>query len=150
MEKPKIPKKSYAFVDGSYDPKSKTYGFGGFLIDQHGKRHYVQGAGNEPSLAKLRNIAGEVLGARAVIQLALQHHMHKLTIFHDYEGIAAWPTGAWKCKTTLTKDYVRFVKKAMRNGLNELYFEQVKGHSGFWGNEEADQLAKLAVKMVKK
>ncbi len=149
MEKPRIPKKSYAFIDGSFDPKAKIYGFGGFLVDQHGKKHYIQGAGSEPSLIKLRNIAGEVLGARAVITLALQLHMHKLTIFHDYEGISAWPLGIWKTKSAIAKDYVRFIKKAVRNGLNELYFEQVKGHSGLWGNEEADQLAKLAIKLVK-
>ncbi len=143
------PKRSYAFVDGSFDPKTKVYGFGGFLVDQYGKRHYVQGAGDDPSLAKMRNIAGEVLGARAVITLAQRLKMHKLTIFHDYEGIASWPSGKWKCKTTLSKDYAQFVKKAMRNGLH-LYFEQVKAHSGIGGNEEADQLAKLAIKLVSK
>ena len=85
------PKKSYAFIDGSFDPKSKIYGYGGFLVDQHGKKHYIQGAGSDPNLAKMRNIAGEVLGARTIIALALELHMHKLTLFHDYEGIAACP-----------------------------------------------------------
>ena len=85
----------------------------------------------------------------AVIDLALDLHMHKLTLFHDYEGIAAWPLERWKCKRPLTKDYTRFVKKAMQHGLH-LYFEQVKGHSGIPGNEEADQLAKLAIKPVSK
>lgn len=149
MEQKRIPKKSYAFIDGSFDPKSKIYGYGGFLVDQHGKRHYILGAGREPALIGLRNIAGEVLGARAAIELALHLHMHKLTVFHDYEGISAWPLGLWKTKSAIAKDYVRFVKKAIRHGLDELYFEQVKGHSGLWGNEEADQLAKLAIKLVK-
>lgn len=144
-----IPKRSYAFVDGSFDPRSKVYGFGGFLVDQYGRKHIVQGTGNNPDLAKMRNIAGEVLGARSIIALALELHMKKLTLFHDYEGIAAWPLGRWKCKKPLTKDYTRFVKKAMHNGLH-LYFEQVRGHTGIPGNEEADQLAKLAIKLVTK
>ena len=143
------PKRSYAFVDGSYDPKSKVYGFGGFLVDQFGRKHIVQGSGNDPILAKMRNIAGEVLGARAIIELALSLHMRKLTLFHDYEGIAAWPMERWKCKRPLTRDYTRFVRRAMHDGLH-LYFEQVKGHTGIEGNEEADQLAKLAIKLVAK
>lgn len=147
MENLRIPKKSYAFVDGSFDPRSKIYGYGGFLVDQHGKKHYIQGTGDDPNLAKMRNIAGEVMGARAIIELALHLHMNRLTLFHDYEGIAAWPMGLWKCKRPLTKDYTRFVRKAIRNGLH-LYFQQVKGHTGIAGNEEADQLARLAIELV--
>lgn len=37
----KIPKRSYAFVDGSFNPVTKIYGCGGFLIDQFGNRHII-------------------------------------------------------------------------------------------------------------
>lgn len=145
----KIPKRSYAFVDGSYDPKTRVYGWGGFLIDQFGKKHIIQGAGDDLNLTKMRNISGEVLGAKAVIMLAIKLRMRKLTLYHDYEGIAAWPLGRWKCKRPLTKEYSKFVQKAMRDGLH-LYFQQIKGHTGVAGNEEADQLAKLAIKLATK
>lgn len=147
--KTNLPKRSYAFVDGSYDPKSRVYGWGGFLVDQFGKKHIVQGAGNDPILAKMRNISGEVLGAKAIIMLAIELHMRKLTLYHDYEGIAAWPLGRWKCKRSLTKEYSRFVRKVMKDGFH-LYFQQIKGHTGIAGNEEADQLAKLAIKLATK
>ena len=40
----KIPKRSYAFVDGSFNPTTKIYGCGGFRIDQFGKRHVYRQA----------------------------------------------------------------------------------------------------------
>ena len=70
--------------------------------------------------------------------------MKKLTIFHDYEGTAAWVLGKWKCKKPETRRYAMVMWKAMDAGLR-IYFNHVKGHSGNWGNDEADQLAKLAV-----
>lgn len=142
----KTPKKSYAFIDGSYNPATRVYGCGGFLIDHYGKKHILQASGNDPHMAKMRNVAGEILGAKLAIQKALDLHMRKLTLFHDYDGIAKWPLGLWNCKKSATKNYAFFVQKAMKSGL-KLYFRHVRGHSGVPGNEEADQLAKLAVQL---
>lgn len=140
----KEPTKNYAFIDGSFNPSTKVYGCGGFLIDQIGKKHLIQGCGNDPNLVKMRNVAGEMLGARKAIRLAQKLNMTKLTIFHDYEGIAAWPLGRWRCKKMETQKYAMMVWIAIDGGL-KIYFRHVKGHSGNKWNDEADQLAKLAV-----
>lgn len=55
----KIPKRSYAFVDGSFNPTTKIYGCGGFLIDQFGKRHVIQASSDNEEWAVMRNVAGE-------------------------------------------------------------------------------------------
>ena len=145
----RVLEKSYAFIDGSYDPKCRIYGWGGYLVDQKGRSHIIQGAGNDPNLAKMRNISGEVLGAKEIIALAQKLHMKNLTLYHDYEGIAAWPLCRWKTKRPLTKEYSQFTQNAMKNGLH-IHFCQVKGHSGVSGNEVADQLAKLAINLFKR
>ena len=149
MKKIKIPKHSYAFVDGSFNPMTNIYGCGGFLIDQYGKRHIIQETEKNPEWAKMRNVAGEILGAKKAMQLAQKLRMKKLTIFHDYEGIANWPMGTWKAKKPITKDYVQFVWSVAAAGLT-LYFVHVKGHSGIAGNVEADLLARDAVGLATK
>lgn len=142
-------KKNYAYVDGSFNPKTKVYGYGGFLVDQYGKRHILQGSGKEPNAARMRNVAGELLGAGAAMAKAFSLGMKRLTIYHDYEGVAKWALGSWKCNKPETRDYKRFAQRIMSSGL-ELYFEHVKGHSGNEWNDLADRLAKEAVGIVTK
>lgn len=61
----------YAFVDGSYNSATQVYGYGGFLMD-HGKRYVLQGHGDDPEMASMRNVAGEILGAMAAVKLAVE------------------------------------------------------------------------------
>ncbi|MGN0349214.1 MAG: viroplasmin family protein [Roseburia sp.] len=132
----------YAFVDGSYNAKTKVYGYGGFLV-HHGKKEVLQGAGCKPEMASMRNVAGEVLGSMAAMQKAVELGLPELTVYYDYMGIQMWAEGSWKRNkkgTIAYYDYVQTIKDKMK-----LYFVKVKGHSGVDGNEEADLLAKEAV-----
>lgn len=137
-------KRNYAYVDGSFNPVTKVYGCGVILVDRDGKKHHIKHSGNDPENAKMRNVAGEILGASLVILKALELGMSKLTIFYDYEGIAKWPLQEWKCKKPATKAYAITVWTAMHEGLR-IYFKHVKAHSGVEENELADKLAKEAV-----
>lgn len=147
VKKLKIPKKNYSFIDGSFNQETNTYGYGGFLIDHLGKKHIIQGSGTNPDLVKMRNVAGEIVGAMEIINKALILRMKNLTIFYDYEGVENWPTGKWKCNKPATKFYADFVRSVLSNGF-KLYFQHVKSHAGILENEEADRLAKEAVGII--
>lgn len=134
---------TYAFVDGSFNAKTNTYGYGGFLI-HNGEKHILQGNGNDPELASMRNVAGEIKGAIAAVTKAIELGLDNLDIFYDYQGIESWATGEWKCNKTATTEYGQFMKTC---GIN-ITFHKVKGHSGIDGNEEADRLAKKAVGII--
>lgn len=142
---PKTPEKEpeiYAFVDGSYNHKTKTYGYGGYLM-HHGTKEILKGAGTDPEMASMRNVAGEVLGSTAAIKKALELGLKEIAIYYDYMGIEMWATGAWKrnkAGTIAYYDYIESIKDQI-----QIRFIKVKGHSGVEGNEEADSLAKQAV-----
>ena len=61
----------YAFVDGSYNIATKVYGYGGFLI-HNGEKEVLQGSGNDAEMASMRNVSGEILGAMAAVERAIE------------------------------------------------------------------------------
>lgn len=136
---------AYAFVDGSYNSQTHCYGFGGFLI-HNGNKEILTGSGNDPEMASMRNVSGEVLGSMAAMEKALALGLSELTIYYDYMGIEMWATGGWKRNkkgTVAYHDYCRAIKDKLT-----VHFVKVKGHSGVEGNEEADRLAKKAVGLL--
>ena len=133
---------TYAFVDGSFNKATHTYGYGGFLVTDN-EKYVLQGADNDAEMATMRNVAGEIRGAEAAVKKAIELGIKELVIYYDYMGIEMWATGAWKrnkAGTIAYHDYIMSVREQIK-----LTFVKVKGHSGVEGNEEADKLAKQAV-----
>ena len=52
-----------AYVDGSYNVKTKEYGFGCVLIEGGQVIKEVYDKGNDVNYASMRNVAGEILGS---------------------------------------------------------------------------------------
>lgn len=137
--------KPYAFVDGSFNAGTGVYGYGGFVIF-NGEKYIVTGSGDEPDMASMRNVAGEVLGSIAAVEKAIELGIKEIDIYYDYMGIEMWATGAWKRNKKGTIAYYDFMQK-IKSDI-KVNFVKVKGHSGVDGNEEADILAKKAVNIL--
>lgn len=140
----KIEETVYSFVDGSFNEELGIYGCGGFLINGN-ERYEISGC-NGDELVSMRNIAGEILGARLAVEKALELGLSEITIFYDYLGIENWVTGKYEAKKEGTKRYRDFMRQASEK--IDIKFKKVRGHIGIAGNEEADKLAKKAVGII--
>ena len=132
-----------AYVDGSYEKDSGIYGYGVVFIEQDGSIAEYFDSGKEESYQSMRNVSGEILGALKAADVAIEKEYSSLAIFHDYQGVASWAIGDWKCNKEKTIEYrekmLEYQKKL------KISFYKVLAHSGDYFNERADLLAKQAV-----
>lgn len=131
-----------AYVDGSYREDTGEFSYGVVMFHKGKKQHFSEKSSDE-TLSEMRNVAGEIKGAEAAISYCLENDVSELEVYHDYEGIAKWPTGEWKANKKGTQDYRDFYRKASEK--IKITFCKIKGHSGVLYNEEADSLAKKAL-----
>jgi len=136
-----------AYVDGSFNLKSKSYGYGVVIISKEGKQT-SNGKGNDHELALMRNVSGEIKGAMVAMEKAMEMNKKTLYLYYDYAGIEHWAKGDWKTNKDGTKRYKAYYD-SIRDDL-EVIFVKVKAHSGVEYNEEADSLAKEALGIGKK
>ena len=134
-----------AYVDGSYRDDTKEFSYGIVFFYDKEEIHMCKKL-TDPELASMRNVAGEIKASEEAIRYALELGCKKITIYHDYEGIAKWPTGEWKANKKGTIAYKLFYMQASLN--IDINFVKVTGHSGDKYNEMADQLAKKALGII--
>ena len=130
------------YVDGSYNSATGEFSYGMVVLLGGQEETYSQSFQDE-ELATMRNVAGEIKGAEAAMQYALDHGIREIAIYHDYEGIAKWCLGEWKTNKEGTKAYKAFYDKA--RSQVKISFVKVAGHSGNKYNDMADELAKEAL-----
>lgn len=138
-------KKYIAYTDGSYcKRKDGNYGVGWafIVLDEYNSViHEEYGAYNE--YIESRNVGGEIYAVVRLLQYCEEIGVEELEIRYDYEGIEMWATSKWKCKKELTQRYREFVL----GSPIKITFTHVEGHSGEYGNEYVDTLAKKGVDM---
>lgn len=137
-----MPNEALAYVDGSYNAETGEYSCGVVFFYAGEEKHLCE-KGADEEMAMMRNVAGEIMGARLAMEEAVRVGAGSLTIVHDYQGIASWCTGEWKTNKEGTKAY-----KAYFDSLHDklaISFRKVKGHSGNTYNELADKLAKSVI-----
>ena len=105
-----------AYVDGSFEKDSGVYGYGVVFIEKNGNIEEY---------------------------FAVEKGYSSIAIFHDYQGIASWAKGEWKCNKEKTIEYRE--KMLSYQKQIKITFHKVLAHSGDYFNERADALAKQAV-----
>lgn len=131
-----------AYVDGSFNVKTSEFSFGAVIFSD-GEELCFSEKFSDPSLASMRNVAGEIKGSEFVLKYCAEHKIPAVEIYYDYEGIAAWAEGRWKTNKTGTIAYKKLFDEISREVA--VKFVKVKGHSGDKYNDMVDRLAKDAL-----
>lgn len=131
-----------AYVDGSYNISTEEFACG-VVIFHDGTEHTFSKKFSDPENAVMRNVAGEIEGAKLAMQYCVDNNIEEIDIYYDYEGIEKWCTGAWKTNKTGTIAYKQFYDSISK--FVKVSFNKVKGHSGDKYNDMADRLAKDAI-----
>ncbi|MFI3114923.1 MAG: ribonuclease H family protein [Clostridia bacterium] len=134
-----------AYVDGSYDKKTHQFSYG-VIILKDGEEHEFCEKFDDPELADMRNVSGEIKGAEFAMQYCIDNGIKSIKIYYDYEGVSRWCLGEWKTNKDGTKAYKAFYD-SIKNDL-KVHFIKVKSHSGDKYNDVADYLAKKALGLV--
>ena len=136
------------WVDGSCihnNGHDLQLGWAYLILD--GDRELHRDSGNDiPEEARSqRNVAGEIQAVLKALDWCQSKGISRATIYHDYQGLAAWVEGYWKAKTPFTQAYVSTV---MAHGM-DLRWEKILAHSGEKFNEIVDDLAREAARAAK-
>ncbi len=135
-----------AYVDGSYNIKTKEYGYGCVILEGQKVIKELYGKGNHEDYVSMRNVAGEIFGSEVAIDYAIKHGYKAIYIYYDYEGVQKWADGLWKANKIGTQRYQSIIKEFRKKIA--IQFIKVLAHSGDFYNERADYLAKKAAGVI--
>jgi ribonuclease HI len=129
-------------VDGACLQAPLGYRFGWSFVIQQGDRELHRDSGSllQSGAFEHRNVGAELEAATRALTWCVLNGYKQVTVYHDYKGIAAWPTGSWRANTPSTREYARFIKALPL----EITWEKVPAHRGIALNELVDQLANRA------
>lgn len=131
------------YVDGSFSVEKGNFSYGLLAIKDKEVIYEDKGVGFDKRAVSLRNVSGEVLGAKKAVEYAIKNNYKSVTIVFDYQGIESWAIGTWKRNNDITIEYHEFMKEKMKQ--IDIRFKKVKGHSGEKYNDRVDFLAKSAL-----
>ena len=128
-----------AYTDGSYNIETTEFSYGA-VVFIGGEETHLSKKFLDPELSSMRNVAGEIKGAEAVMRFCIENNIAELDLYYDYEGVEKWCTGEWQANKEGTIAYKRFYDSI--KSMLSVSFNKVKSHSGNRYNDTADKLAK--------
>lgn len=133
-----------AFCDGSFDKELNRYSYGVIIIENDGKETSLCGYGSNSKYTASNNIIGEIFAVINALDWSISNGYDKVKVYHDYEGLSKWITGDWKAESDVAKMYTSIYHSKF-DGVLDVHFEKVKGHSNNPYNDRADMIAKSAL-----
>lgn len=133
-----------AYVDGSFNIASDKFSYGVVILKGNTIVHAENGVAEDDSKKKLRQVAGELMGAERSLEYACEAEEKNIKIYHDYVGVRNHVTGEWQRKEASSQLYYDKMNRLIKDNDINLEFVKVDSHTGDLYNEIVDELAKVA------
>ena len=146
------------FTDGSHKKHEKNGHLGAGIFCKYMDEEYeyslpitkdiLEKEGIDPE-TKLSNPFAELFSYRELLRFihSCGKDVSKYTFLVkiDYEGVNNWMNGSWRCN----EEYIKKIKSSCDYYLSKLkckiIIQHVPSHSGIYGNERVDELAKSEI-----
>ena len=102
-----------AYVGGSYNNTTGEYGYGLVMFHNGGEEHFA-GKFTDSDMASMKNVAGEIEGAKATMKFCIDNGIKSLDLFYDYQGIKDWCTGAYRANKPGTIEYRKYYNSIIK------------------------------------
>lgn len=132
-----------AYVDGSYDKRTKRAGFGAVMIFNNKVIKEVAKETEIDSKDNLWNVTAEIEGVLYAVNYAISKGYDKIHVHYDYAGLEKWAKKEWRANKKTTQRYQETMQSLMQQV--QVDFIKVAAHTGDFYNERADDLAKQAI-----
>lgn len=132
------------FTDGSYSQTSKRYGCGAVIFSPDGGIKKFSFSSDDKKYAKYQSRAGEMLAVINVFQTLMIDEVKRVTVFHDFTGVASTAKPTSKPRDELGRFYKGYMQGIILPRM-VVTFIHVAGHSGNRFNDMADSLAKMCL-----
>jgi ribonuclease HI len=138
------------YTDGSDIKGTGKIGYGAY-IKYNNVEYRMSGVSNQEDFKKFykmkENVSNPTMELMALLKVLVQFKDTDLDIevLADYMGVQKWISGEWKAKKIYIADMTRRVRNLIdiiNNNGGSVTLTWVKGHSGNYGNDQADIVAK--------
>ena len=133
-----------AYTDGTYNDRTQEYAYGVCIINEKLEEINLCDKLKYAGFLSNQNIAGEILAVLTALDWAVSNGYEKIKVYHDLEHISKWASGEYTANSDVAKFFVKKLDDKY-NGVIEVKYEKVKGHSNNPYNNKADRLAASAI-----
>lgn len=137
----------HIYTDGSHIKGGGYIGYGAYC-EYKSVKYYLSGNIDDKILSDygitntvVSNPTAEFLAFAEVIKIISSINV-KITFFIDYIGVSNWMSGKWKTKASYIKKIKDVTNDIIKKNNLSVDVKHVPGHSGNYGNDQADLMAK--------
>ena len=131
------------YTDGASSYKRGLYGSGYVIVENDSEIYSASIKGKYPQFVKYNNVAGEIFACLYGVEKCIELGYKSVEVYVDYIGLIKWRSGAWRAKNELSKAYISTMRHLEQH--IDINFNKVRGHSGDFYNERADDLATSSI-----